>query len=143
MRGDRRLAHLVQSHRRATVAQIAEKVNAGYDRQVSEHTVHCSLLRMGQCSPYCTYTANSAKNGHVNIRNVPWSNGRRWPTLMNHVFFCILWMAGCLYVVTWGRDSTRMHYRKKASLQRQGDALGNVLLGNLGYWHSCGCNGIP
>ena len=46
-RGERRLARLVRSHRRATVAQIAEKVNAGYDRKVSEHTVHRSLLRMG------------------------------------------------------------------------------------------------
>ncbi|KAM9476718.1 uncharacterized protein Hap1MRO34_009737 isoform 1-T6 [Clarias gariepinus] len=46
-RGERRLARLVRSHRRATVAQIAERVNAGFDRKVSEHTVHRSLLRMG------------------------------------------------------------------------------------------------
>ncbi|KAK3531776.1 hypothetical protein QTP70_029758 [Hemibagrus guttatus] len=38
-RGERRLARVVRSNRRATVAQIAE-VNAGSDRKVSEYTVH-------------------------------------------------------------------------------------------------------
>ncbi|ROL51094.1 Transposable element Tc1 transposase [Anabarilius grahami] len=33
--------------RRATVAQIAQEVNAGSDRKVSEYTVHRSLLRIG------------------------------------------------------------------------------------------------
>ena len=46
-RGERRLARVVRSNRRATGAQTAEKVNAGSDRKVSEHTVHLSLLRMG------------------------------------------------------------------------------------------------
>uniref|UniRef100_A0AAQ5X0U1 Transposase Tc1-like domain-containing protein n=1 Tax=Amphiprion ocellaris TaxID=80972 RepID=A0AAQ5X0U1_AMPOC len=46
-RGERRLARVVQSNRRATVAQIAKEVNAGFDRKVSEYTVHRSLLRMG------------------------------------------------------------------------------------------------
>lgn len=32
---------------------------------------------------------------------------------------------------------TRMHYRKKATLQRQCDAWSNVLLGNLGSCHAC------
>lgn len=45
--GERRLASMVESDRTATVAQIAEKVNAGSQRKVSEHTVHRSLLRMG------------------------------------------------------------------------------------------------
>ena len=44
--GERRLAHVVQSNRQATVAQIAEEVNAGSDRKVSEYTAHHSLLRM-------------------------------------------------------------------------------------------------
>ncbi len=47
MRKNCRLARLVRSHRRTTVAQIAEKVNDGYDRKVSEHTAHRSLLHMG------------------------------------------------------------------------------------------------
>lgn len=51
--GEQRLALVVQSNAWATVAQITEKVNAGSDRKVSEHTVHRSLLRMEQsgCSP--------------------------------------------------------------------------------------------
>ncbi|KAK3549112.1 hypothetical protein QTP70_032575, partial [Hemibagrus guttatus] len=39
-RGERRLARVIRSNRRATVAQIAEEVNAGSDRKVSEYTVH-------------------------------------------------------------------------------------------------------
>ncbi|ROL45969.1 hypothetical protein DPX16_4783 [Anabarilius grahami] len=46
-RGERRLARVVRSNRRATVAQTAQEVNAGSDRKVSEYTVHHSLLRMG------------------------------------------------------------------------------------------------
>ncbi|ROL53358.1 hypothetical protein DPX16_20468 [Anabarilius grahami] len=46
-RGERRLVRVVRSNRRATVAQIAQEVNAGSDRMVSEYTVHRSLLRMG------------------------------------------------------------------------------------------------
>ncbi|CAI5647008.1 unnamed protein product [Oreochromis niloticus] len=45
--GEQRLAHVVQSNTRATVAQIAERFNAGSDKKVSEYTVHRSLLRMG------------------------------------------------------------------------------------------------
>ncbi|KAK3544928.1 hypothetical protein QTP86_029224 [Hemibagrus guttatus] len=32
-----------------------------------------------------------------------------------------------------------MHYGKKASRQKQCHTLSNVLLGNLGSCHSCGC----
>ena len=46
-RGERRLARVVRSNRRATGAENAEKVNAGSNRKVPEHTVHRSLLRMG------------------------------------------------------------------------------------------------
>ncbi|ROL46976.1 hypothetical protein DPX16_20628 [Anabarilius grahami] len=45
-RGERRLARVVRSNRRATVAQIAQEVNAGSDRKVSEYRL-CSLLCMG------------------------------------------------------------------------------------------------
>ena len=52
-RGEQRLACVVRSNRRATVAQIAQEINAGSDRKVSENTVHRSLLRMGlhSCRP--------------------------------------------------------------------------------------------
>ncbi|ROL55025.1 hypothetical protein DPX16_20286 [Anabarilius grahami] len=93
VRGERRLAREVRSNRRATVAQIVQEVNAGSDRKVSEYTVHRSLLRMG----------------HVSIRTGPRSNGRRWPGLMNHVFFYITWMAGGVCIAylgnTWHQDA--------------------------------------
>ncbi|KAK3507722.1 hypothetical protein QTP70_034827, partial [Hemibagrus guttatus] len=38
--GELRLARVIRSNRRAPVAQIAEEVNAGSDRKVSEYTVH-------------------------------------------------------------------------------------------------------
>ena len=41
--------------------------------------------------------------------------------------------------LTWGTHGTRMHYGKKVSWQRQRDALGNVLLGQLGSSHPCAC----
>lgn len=47
--GERRLARLVWSHRSATVARIAEKVNTGYDRKVSEHT-HTQFIIAMLCS---------------------------------------------------------------------------------------------
>ncbi|ROJ29333.1 hypothetical protein DPX16_13777 [Anabarilius grahami] len=46
-RGERRVARVVRFNRRAAVAQTAQEVNADSDRNVSEYTVHCSLLRMG------------------------------------------------------------------------------------------------
>ena len=42
-------------------------------------------------------------------------------------------------LLTQGTHGTRMNYRKMASRQRQCDALGNVLLENLGSCHPCGC----
>ncbi|KAG9350150.1 hypothetical protein JZ751_026503 [Albula glossodonta] len=47
-----------------------------------------------------------------------------------------MWMAGRACVAYLG--NTRMHYGKKASRQRQCDALGNVLLGSR-----CGINTLP
>ena len=49
------------------------------------------------------------------------------------------WPGTCA-LLTWGTHGTRMHDRKKASLWMQCDALGNVLLGNLGSCHPCGCD---
>ena len=57
---------------------------------------------------------------------VAWSDESRF--LLQHV-------AGQVRV----RDGSRMHCGKKASWWRQCDALGNILLGNLGSWHSRGC----
>ena len=46
-RGQRRLSHLVQTDRRSTVAQVRENFNGGHGRNVSQSTVHRTLLRMG------------------------------------------------------------------------------------------------
>lgn len=54
-------ARLSGSHSRVTVAQTAEKVQAGYDRTVSAHT----LLQMGQ------QTSQSALAEFVLRQNVP------------------------------------------------------------------------
>ncbi|KAK3563425.1 hypothetical protein QTP86_028167 [Hemibagrus guttatus] len=70
----------------------------------------------------------------MSIRTGPLGNGRRWPGLMNPVFFYITWMS-----LTWGTHGTRMHYGKKASRRRQCPALDNVLQGNLGSCRPCGC----
>ncbi len=92
-RGERRLAPVFQSNRWATVAQIAQEVNAGSDGKVSEYTQSIAVCN----------------SGHVSIRTEPQSNGRRWPGLMNHVFIYITWMAGCVCVAylgnTWHQDA--------------------------------------
>ena len=98
----------------------------------------CIATDQSGCPCWPLYTAESANNGHVSIRTGPRSNGRRWPCLMNHVFFYITWMAGACVSLTWGTRGTRIHYGKKASRWRQCDGLGSVLLGNLWSCHSCG-----
>ncbi len=67
-----------QSHR------ISEKLNAGHDRKVTEHTADHSLL--SECPWWPLPTAESTLNGHSTIRTGAWSNGRRLPGLINHVF---------------------------------------------------------
>ncbi|KAK3538280.1 hypothetical protein QTP70_034608 [Hemibagrus guttatus] len=47
-RGARRLVCVIRSNRRAPVTQIAEDVNAGSDRKVSEYTLYHSLLCFGR-----------------------------------------------------------------------------------------------
>ena len=68
-RTQQRLTCVVRSNRRATVAQIAQEVNAGSDRKVSEYTVNHSLLRMWLHSIYmapgCTMGRSQAGGGSV------------------------------------------------------------------------------
>ncbi|ROL51811.1 hypothetical protein DPX16_19330 [Anabarilius grahami] len=49
-RVERRLAHVVRSNRRATVAQIAQEVNAGSDRKPCAE-VEFALMQQGQQNP--------------------------------------------------------------------------------------------
>ncbi len=76
--GDWRLTHQIQSHRRATGAQTAEKCNAGHDIKVAELTLHHSLLYMGlrnrrpvRVSWWSPFTAESGYNGNVSVRTGP------------------------------------------------------------------------
>ena len=46
VRGKRRLSRLIQTDRRSTVAQVTENFNGGHGRNVSQSTVHRTLLRM-------------------------------------------------------------------------------------------------
>lgn len=55
----------------------------------------------------------------------------RWPGLMSHVFFYIMWTAVCVHHL----PGDEMLHWKKESQQRQYDALGSVVLGNLGSSH--------
>lgn len=65
----------------------------------------------------------------------PWSNGRKWPGLKNHVFFYVR-----VHVCHLQYPRKRWtHYEKKDSRHGRCDALSNILLGNLLSWHSCGC----
>ncbi len=56
-------------------------------------------------------------NGHVSIRAGPWSNGRRLPGLINHIFFYIRCLAGCVF--NWGRGSRKSELWEKG---RPGEA---------------------
>ena len=46
-RGQRGQSHLVQTDRRCTAAQVTENFNGGHGRNVSQSTVHRTLLCMG------------------------------------------------------------------------------------------------
>lgn len=52
-------------------------------------------------------TARSAYSGHVRVKSGPWSNESRQPGLMNHIFFNIILMAGCVCIIYRGK---RWHY---------------------------------
>ncbi|KAK3563503.1 hypothetical protein QTP86_030370 [Hemibagrus guttatus] len=88
------MARVIRSNRRATVAQIAEAVNAGSDRKVSEYTVHHSLLRMGRrpvrvpiLTPVHHQKCHQWARVHQNWtteqwKKVAWSDGSRF--LLHH-----------------------------------------------------------
>ena len=114
--GEQRLARMVRSNRWATVAQISEEVNVGSDRKVSEHTVHRSLLRMGMHNrrpvrvPMLT-PVHRREHQQWTCEHQNWTTEqrKRWPGLMNHIFFYITWMARCVCVAylgdTWYQDA--------------------------------------
>lgn len=97
-----------RSNRWATVAHIG-----GSDKKQSGNKF-CSLLRTRMhlgCPFWPLSTTQSANNGNLSIGTGTRSNGRRWPSLMNCVFFYIVWMVGCVCVAyqgnTWHQDALR------------------------------------
>lgn len=108
--GEQKLAHVVQSSR-ATVAQIAEKVNAESERKVSEHTVHRSLLRMGlrRRRPVRVPTLTHAHNqkllqwAHEKCSTEQWKKAD-WSesNFLHHVAVQVACAS-----FTWGSDGTR------------------------------------
>ncbi|KAK3549263.1 hypothetical protein QTP70_034455 [Hemibagrus guttatus] len=91
-RGERRLARVVRSNRRGTVAQIAEKVNAGSDGKVQT----AQGARADPCAcEHQNWTTEQWKK-------VAWSD--------ESCFFYITWMAGCVgsfkaHGNTWHQDA--------------------------------------
>jgi len=84
-----------------------EKRNAAH-RKVSGHTV-CQSAHDDLCPPPKVPAMETLQ--------------KRLSSLMNHIFLYIRWMAGCVSVLTWRRDGSRMHYGKKAGWLRQRYAL--------------------
>lgn len=73
-------------------------------RNVSQHTMHYTLMHMGLCSHrsvrlpmliYCKSTIKGIYNGHVTSGTGPWSNGRSSLGLITwtvrYVFTIYLW----------------------------------------------------
>lgn len=74
---------MVRSNRQGTVAKQKKKVDAGFDRNVSEYTVHHNLLHMGLHSyrpvrvpMLVSSTAKSTNSGQVSVNIGPWRNGK-------------------------------------------------------------------
>ena len=128
---EQRRAHVILSQRRATVAQIPEQ-NAGSDRKVSEHTciaVCCILGCMAADSPKAV-TMDMWASELEQWNKVAWSDES---SFLSH------YVDGQVPVCHWRTHGTRMHYGKAASQWMQCDALGDVLLENLGSCYSYGC----
>ena len=99
------------------------------------------FLEYGVASPQTSQGAHFCplpKVPTVSIRTGPLRNWRRWLGRVTFSFTSHGW-PGAYVSLTWRTHGTRMHYGEKASRWRQCDALGNVLLGNLGSCYSCGC----
>lgn len=104
-RGERRLAHLVWSNRKAAVAQIVEYVNGGYDSKVSEYTVQTC------CVSGCVAAnhAHSWKHLLWASSTGAWKIGRRCPGYGDESHFLLHHVEGLSHVcclpgeeMSWG-----------------------------------------
>ncbi len=100
----------------------------------------CIAADQSGCPCWPLSTVESANSRHVSIRTGPQRNGRSGGLVWWIAFsFTSRGWPGACASLAWRTHGTRKHYRKKASRRRQRDALRNVLLGNLGSCHPCGC----
>lgn len=99
------------------------------------NTVHRTLLHLGLHSSdslwWSLSTVKSTYNGHMNVRTGPgkkiaWSDE-------SHFSFTSHGQPCTCASFTWSSDGTRMHFGGQQASSR------NVLLGNPGSSHSCGC----
>ncbi len=148
--GKPRLARVTRSRRWATVAHIAQEVNAGSDGKVSEYTVHHSLLPMGLHShrpvrvPMLT-PVHRLKRQQWAREHQNWTT-EQWKKLVWSIMFSFtsLGWAGASVSFTWGTQGTRMHYGKKACRRRQcnvwalfcWETLGPVILVDVTLTHT-------
>ncbi|ROL53338.1 hypothetical protein DPX16_20448 [Anabarilius grahami] len=90
-RGERRLARVVRSNRRATVAQVAQEVNAGSDRKVSEYTVPMlTPVHRRKCQQWAREHQNWTTE---QWKKVAWS-------AESHFLFCVAYLGN-----TWHQDA--------------------------------------
>lgn len=80
------------------------------------------------------FTTETTTNAPVSIRTGAQSNEWKWFSLMNHIFFYIMWIARCLCVDYLGNTRNQDPLWTE-SKPRQCDALGNFLLGDLRFCH--------
>ena len=103
--GERRLPRVVRSNRWATVAQLLKRLMR-FLTQRCQNTQCIAVFVYGSAQPQTSQgaarwplsIAKSANNGQVSIRTWPQSNGKKVAGLKNHIFFYIMWMAGCTCV---------------------------------------------
>lgn len=77
----------------------------------------------------------SGYNGYVSVRTGPWRNERRLPSLINHIFFHIWWMARCMCVVYMGKCLQQEDAQWEEG--RPADVCAMFCWETL---HPCGCN---
>ena len=149
--GQPRLTCVVQSNRLATVAQIAQEVNGGCDRRVSEYTEHHSLLSIRAEEPQTNRDAHAdpcppSKASTMGTWESKPDKGAKeeggwvwWFMFLFVVFFFKSCGGPDAYVsLSWETHGTKKHYRKKAS--KAVWCLPGFLQGNLGSFHPFGCN---
>lgn len=81
---------------RLTVSDLTEEPRKP---KITLKSFMLSMIESSQYMGWHLFKAESSNHGHVCVRSGPWSNGRQWPGLMDHIFFSSLRTAGCTWMV--------------------------------------------